>query len=60
MAEGAASGKTNVYCPFLVKVSIDDLNVRKGAGTNTAKTGSYTDVGMYVLKCHTLKNCATY
>lgn len=45
VAEGVASGMTNVDCPFLVKVSIEDLNIRKGAGTNTAKTGEYTGVG---------------
>lgn len=28
MAEGAAGGMTNVDCPFLVKVSIPDLNIR--------------------------------
>ena len=32
-----------------MKVSIPDLNIRKGAGTNTAKTGAYTGVGVRVL-----------
>ena len=36
-------------CPFLVKVSIPDLNIRKGAGTNTAKTGIYTGVGVFTI-----------
>lgn len=36
-------------CPFLVKVSIPDLNIRKGAGTNTAKTGAYTGVGVFTI-----------
>jgi len=40
VSEGAAGGMTNADCPFLVKVSIDDLNIRKGYGTNTAKTGT--------------------
>ena len=48
-AEGAACGMTNADCPFLVKVSIDDLNIRKGAGTNTAKTGAYTGVGVFTI-----------
>ena len=39
VAEGAASGMTNADCPFMVKVSIPNLNIRKGAGTNTAKIG---------------------
>ena len=36
-------------CPFLVRVSIDDLNIRKGAGTNTAKTGKYTGKGVFTI-----------
>ena len=40
---------TNASCPFLVKVSIPDLNIRKGAGTNTAKTGQYTGVGVFTI-----------
>lgn len=32
-------GMANGDCPFLVKVSIPDLNIRKGAGTNTGETG---------------------
>ena len=39
----------NVDCPFLVKVSIPDLNIRKGAGTNTAKTGICTGVGVFTI-----------
>lgn len=49
VTEGAIGGMTNADCPFLVKVSIDDLNIRKGAGTNTAKTGQYTGVGVFTI-----------
>lgn len=35
----------NADCPLMVKVSIPDLNIRKGAGTNTAKTSAYTGAG---------------
>lgn len=49
VTEGAAGGMTNAECPFLVKVSIDDLNIRKGAGTNTAKTGICTGVGVFTI-----------
>lgn len=49
IAEGAAVGMTNADCPFLVKVSIADLNIRKGAGTNTAKTGKFTGVGVFTI-----------
>lgn len=40
---------SNADCPFLVKVDIDDLNIRKGAGTNTAKTGRYTGKGVFTI-----------
>jgi hypothetical protein len=46
---GGGSGMTNADCPFMVKVSIDDLNIRKGAGTNTAKTGAYTGKGVFTI-----------
>lgn len=35
--------------PFLVKVSIADLNIRKGAGTNYGKAGFYTGVGVFTI-----------
>lgn len=40
---------TDADCPFVVRVSISDLNIRKGAGTNTAKTGKYTGVGTFTI-----------
>ena len=43
------NGMTNSDCPFLVRVSIDDLNIRKGAGTNTAKTGKHTGKGVFTI-----------
>lgn len=49
VADGAAGGMTNADCPFMVKVSIPDLNIRKGAGTNTAKTGICTGVGVFTI-----------
>ena len=49
VADDAAAGMTNADCPFMVKVSIPDLNIRKGAGTNTAKTGAYTGVGVFTI-----------
>lgn len=45
----ANSGMTNADVPFLVKVSITDLNIRTGAGTNYAKTGKYTGVGVFTI-----------
>jgi len=35
--------------PFLVKVSISDLNIRMGAGTNYARTGKYTGKGIFTI-----------
>lgn len=42
-------GMANGDCPFLVKVSIPDLNIRKGAGTNTGKTGRHTGIGVFTV-----------
>ena len=39
--------KTKV--PFLVRVDVDDLNIRKGAGTNYARTGKYTGKGVFTI-----------
>ena len=49
VAEGAANGMMNADCPFMVKVSVPDLNIRKGAGTDTVKTGKYTGVGCFTI-----------
>lgn len=45
----SGNGMTNADCPFMVKISITDLNIRKGAGTNTAKTGQYTGIGVFTI-----------
>ena len=34
---------------FMVYVDINDLNIRKGAGTNYAKTGAYTGKGVFTI-----------
>lgn len=41
------SGGSSV--PFTVRVSIDDLNIRTGAGTDYAKTGSKTGKGTFTI-----------
>ena len=41
---GAAAFK-----PYLVRVSIPDLNIRKGSGTDHAKTGKYTGIGTFTI-----------
>lgn len=35
--------------PYLVRVSITDLNIRKGPGTNYGKTGKFTGVGTFTI-----------
>ena len=35
--------------PFLVKVSISDLNIRKGPGTDYDRVGMYTGVGVFTI-----------
>ena len=44
-----AKTMTDADCPFIVRVSIFDLNIRKGAGTNTAKTGKCTGIGSFTI-----------
>lgn len=44
-----AKTMTNAECPFLVRISINDLNIRKGAGTNYKKTGKYTGKGVFTI-----------
>lgn len=41
--------KTTSAVPFLVKVSISDLNIRKGPGTDYARTGRYTGKGVFTI-----------
>lgn len=41
--------KTTSSVPFLVKVSITDLNIRKGPGTDYARTGRYTGKGVFTV-----------
>ncbi len=37
------------FQPYLVRVSISDLNIRKGPGTDHAKTGEYTGIGTFTI-----------
>ena len=43
------TGKQSSFQPYLVKVSIPDLNIRKGPGTDKAKTGKYTGKGVFTI-----------
>ena len=46
---GKGSGSQAAFQPYLVKVSITDLSIRKGPGTNYAKTGKYTGIGVFTI-----------
>lgn len=41
--------KAVVFKPYLVRVSIPDLNIRKGPGTDYGKTGKYTGIGSFTI-----------
>lgn len=41
--------KTSSDVPFLARVSITDLNIRKGPGTDYARTGQYTGKGVFTI-----------
>ena len=43
------NSQTNTSVSYLVRVSIDDLNIRKGPGTNYARTGKYTGKGVFTI-----------
>lgn len=35
--------------PYMVRVSIPDLNIRTGPGTDYEKTGKYTGIGLFTI-----------
>ena len=37
------------FTPYLVRVSIEDLNIRKDPGTDYDKTGKYTGKGAFTI-----------
>ncbi len=41
--------KAAAFRPYLVRVSIPDLNIRKGPGTDKPKTGKVTGVGVFTI-----------
>jgi len=45
----ATSSVPSADAPFRVRVSIPDLNIRKGPGTNTAKIGQFTGAGVFTI-----------
>lgn len=47
--ENNNQASNSVKAPFKVKVSISDLNIRKGPGTNYEKTGKYSGKGTFTI-----------
>lgn len=46
---GVKKSESSEFKSYSVKVSIKDLNIRKGPGTNYAKTGKYTGIGVFTI-----------
>ena len=47
--DGKAIYPEKTDTPFLVRVSISDLNIRKGPGTNYSTIGRYTGIGIFTI-----------
>lgn len=47
--EPALDTPAGASLPYLVKVSIPNLNIRKGPGTNYARTGFFTGIGVFTI-----------
>lgn len=47
--DGRVVFSNNVFVPYPVRVSIENLNIRKDPGTNYGKTGSYTGKGVFTI-----------
>lgn len=45
----AVYSSTAAFKPYLVQVSIPNLNIRKGPGTDHGKTGKYTGAGTFTI-----------
>ena len=46
---GSSEGMEDSLCPFRVRVTVKDLRIRAGAGTDTAWTGKYVPPGVYTI-----------
>lgn len=46
-SKGSAGDKDGV--PFLVRVTIENLNIRSGPGTEHARTGMFTGKGIFTI-----------
>ena len=48
-AAGTAGSGSTKKVPFTVRVTIPDLRIREGAGTDTKWTGKYTGIGVFTI-----------
>lgn len=48
-AKTEASTETTAFEPYRVRISIANLNIRKGPGTNYDNTGQFTGVGVFTI-----------
>ena len=48
-AKPATENNIEPFKPFIVRIAINSLNIRKGPGTNFAKTGKYTGKGVFTI-----------
>jgi len=48
-AAATSTAKKKTKVPFIVKVTIPDLNIRKGPGVKYGKTGKYTGIGKFTI-----------
>lgn len=46
---GTAFYPEETFTPYMVRVSIDDLNIRTGPGTNYARSGQFTGKGVFTV-----------
>lgn len=46
---GKAVYRSRSTLPYLVRIMASSLNIRKGPGTNYAKTGKYTGIGIFTI-----------
>ena len=46
---GLSEGVNNAVCTFCVRVTLKNLRIRTGAGTDKAWTGKYVPLGVYTI-----------
>lgn len=55
----SSGGTTSAFVPYRVKITAAALNIRKGAGTNYAISGTIKDKGVYTIVAESAGNGAT-